>query len=55
MKKELSAADAKKLIGTLNKRFEKHVKRHLNLNWEQVQTKLELSENKLKLWSLNQM
>jgi hypothetical protein len=55
MKKELSAADAKKLIETLKNRFEKYVNRHSNIDWTKVQTKLELSENKLKLWSLNQM
>jgi len=55
MKKELSAADAKKLIETLKKRFEKHTNRHTNINWGKVQAKLELSENEQKLWSLNQM
>jgi hypothetical protein len=55
MKKELSATDAKKLVETLKKRFEKYTNRHLNINWDMVQTKLELSENKQKLWSLNQM
>ncbi len=55
MKKELSAADAEKLIETLKKRFEKYVNRHSNTDWEMVQAKLELSENKQKLWSLNQM
>lgn len=55
MKKELSAEDAKKLIETLKKRFEKHTNRHSNIDWLKVQAKLELSENKHKLWSLNQM
>lgn len=55
MKKEISAADSKKIIETLKKRFENHTNRHSNINWEQVQTKLELSDNKQKLWSLNQM
>lgn len=55
MIKELSAADAKKLIETLKNRFKKHVNRHSNIDWAKVQAKLELSENKQKLWSLNQM
>lgn len=55
MKKEISAADGKKIIETLKNRFEKHANRHSNINWEHVQLKLELSENKKKLWSLNQM
>jgi hypothetical protein len=55
MKKELSAEDVKKLIETLKKRFEKHTNRHSNIYWLKVQAKLELSENKHKLWSLNQM
>lgn len=55
MIKELSAEDAKKLIETLKNRFEKHINRHSNIDWAKVQAKLELSGNKLKLWSLNQM
>jgi hypothetical protein len=55
MKKELSAEDAKKLIETLKNRFEKHTNRHTNIDWAKVQAKLDLSENKQKLWSLNQM
>ncbi|MFA9213355.1 MAG: DUF4256 domain-containing protein [Candidatus Methylacidiphilales bacterium] len=55
MIKELPTTDAKKLIETLKIRFEKHVNRHSNIDWAKVQAKLELSENKQKLWSLNQM
>lgn len=55
MKKEISIADAKIFLETLKNRFEKHVNRHPTINWEHVQTKLTLAENKHKLWSLHQM
>jgi hypothetical protein len=52
-KKELPAAQRKELLGTLQSRFEKHMARHKNLKWADVQAKLE--SNPAALWSLNQM
>ena len=52
-KKELPAAQRKELLGILQSRFEKHMARHKNLKWVDVQAKLESSP--AALWSLNQM
>lgn len=52
-KKELSAAQRKELLGTLQARFEKHPQRHKGLDWSRVQERLE--KNPSKLWSLYQM
>ncbi|SHI41744.1 Protein of unknown function [Tangfeifania diversioriginum] len=51
--KHLSQEEGEKLLKTLQTRFEKNRHRHQNINWAEVQTKLEnLPE---KLWSLNEM
>ncbi len=52
-KPQLSAEEQKELIKTLKTRFEKNPKRHENIQWEDVQKKLE--SNPEKLWSLNEM
>ncbi len=52
-KKELSTAQHKKLLGTLEARFEKNMNRHKGLEWADVQEKLDA--NPEKLWSLNEM
>lgn len=52
-KPQLSAEEQKELIKTLKTRFEKNPKRHENIQWENVQKKLE--SNPGKLWSLNEM
>lgn len=52
-KKQLSAAQRKKLLVVLKSRFERNMNRHENLEWEKIQAKLE--ENVEKLWSLNEM
>ncbi len=51
-KKELSASAKKTLIETLQKRFEKNASRHKNIEWKEVQSKLDKSG---KLWTLQQM
>lgn len=51
--KELSPEQRKELFNTLKARFEKNMHRHPDLEWAQIQTKLEA--NPEKLWSLNEM
>jgi len=51
--KELSAEQREKLFETLKVRFEKNSTRHKDLEWAEVQAKLEA--NMEKLWSLNEM
>jgi len=51
--KELSAVDREELFKTLQIRFEKNVKRHKDLEWARVKSRLEA--NTQKLWSLNEM
>ncbi|MGF7079334.1 DUF4256 domain-containing protein [Mucilaginibacter sp. UYCu711] len=53
MKKELSPQQREELLGTLKARFDKNRNRHNNINWADVQAKLEA--NAEKLWSLNEM
>jgi hypothetical protein len=52
-KKELSPEQREELLGTLKARFEKNMNRHKNLEWAEVQAKLEA--NPIKLWSLSEM
>ncbi len=51
--KELSAEQRKELLQTLKARFEKNRNRHTNLEWGNVQSRLQVSPE--KLWSLNEM
>ena len=51
--KKLSSEQQSELIKILKTRFEKNPTRHENINWENVQKKLE--SNPEKLWSLNEM
>jgi hypothetical protein len=53
MKKELTKKQAEELLNTLKTRFEKNLKRHKDLEWDNIQIKLE--SNPRKLWSLNEM
>ena len=53
IKKHLSPETAKDLLDTLKSRFEKNMHRHKDLNWADVQAKLEANPD--KLWSLNEM
>ncbi|WP_163409193.1 DUF4256 domain-containing protein [Flavobacterium ajazii] len=52
-KKELISEEREELLKTLKKRFERNKSRHENLDWDNVQIKLE--SNPEKLWSLNEM
>jgi hypothetical protein len=51
--KKLPPQQRDELLGILKARFEKNVKRHKGIEWNQVQAKLEA--NPEKLWSLNEM
>lgn len=53
MAKELSAKQAGELLSTLKGRFEKNKNRHPDIDWNKVQSKLEVNPD--KLWSLNEM
>lgn len=50
---ELSPEQCEELLKTLKVRFEKNMNRHKELEWAEVQAKLET--NTEKLWSLNEM
>ena len=50
---KLSTDQQKSLLETLQKRFEKNMKRHKDLQWKNVEARLISQE--AKLWSLNQM
>jgi hypothetical protein len=52
-KKELSQRQREELLIALKARFEKNMNRHGDLEWAQLQAKLE--GNSEKLWSLNEM
>lgn len=52
-RKSLSDEQKKVLLDTLKSRFEKNRNRHENLQWSDIETKLEASLD--KLWSLNEM
>ena len=52
-KNELTSVQHEELLGTLKARFEKNMKRHKDLEWAKIQTKLEA--NSEKIWSLNEM
>lgn len=49
----LSSDEQQTLINALRERFAAHPERHLDIDWERVQTKLEADPQ--KLWSLQQM
>ena len=52
-KKQLSPKQREELLRALKARFEKHLNRHIGLEWAKVQARLEA--NAEKLWSLNEM
>ena len=52
-KKALSSAQSNELLRALKARFERNMNRHKDLEWAQVQVKLE--SNAGKLWSLHEM
>jgi hypothetical protein len=51
--KDMKANQREELLRTLKARFEKNMNRHKDLEWAEVQAKLEA--NTEKLWSLNEM
>ncbi|WP_264530058.1 DUF4256 domain-containing protein [Flavobacterium sp. N502540] len=53
MKNKLSTEQSEELLKVLQIRFENNMKRHLGLEWEKVQQKLEANPG--KLWSLDEM
>ncbi len=53
-KKELSPAQREELISALKTRFEKNMTRHKDLEWANVQAKLDSAAAE-KLWSLHEM
>lgn len=54
-KRQLSTEQGAELIKVLKVRFEKNRKRHDDLEWHKLQTKLEDESSAEKLWSLNEM
>lgn len=52
-KKTLTSKQQDELIRILKARFEKNMQRHEDLQWAEVQTRLEANDE--KLWSLNEM
>ncbi|MBB4805518.1 transposase [Chryseobacterium defluvii] len=52
-KNKLTAEQSEALLKILQKRFEKNMDRHKDLDWNKIQSKLEASPE--KLWSLNEM
>jgi len=52
-KKEMPPKQSEDLLGLLKARFEKYMIRHINLEWINIQAKLETQTQ--KLWSLNEM
>jgi hypothetical protein len=52
-KKELAAKEREELLKILETRFEKNMKRHKDLEWSRINSKL--VKNPSKLWSLNEM
>ena len=52
-KKDLSPKDREQLLKVLKARFEKNMNRHPGLEWNKLQSKLEVNPG--KLWSLNEM
>ncbi len=54
-KKELSSQQREELLRTLKARFEKNRNRHKNIEWAELQGKLDKNKAGEKLWSLNEM
>lgn len=52
-KKQLSERNTTELLDILQQRFEKNIKRHPNMDWATIETKLKA--NPQKLWTLNGM
>lgn len=48
MKKSISEIEKDNFLQTLQKRFESHPERHLNISWEEVLTKLDAQPQKIR-------
>jgi hypothetical protein len=53
LQSKLTQEQIDELLSTLKARFEKHMHRHADLNWKDVQSRLQANPD--KLWSLNEM
>ena len=53
MKKELPPKLGEELLSKLNARFEKNMNRHKDLEWTNIEAKLQTAIG--KLWTLNEM
>lgn len=53
--KKLTTEQRLELIEVLKKRFAKNMNRHNDIDWAEVQAKLNLEDSGEKLWSLNEM
>lgn len=51
--KQLTSEQTEALLAQLSKRFTNNMHRHPNVNWDEVQSRLQANSN--KLWSLNEM
>ena len=51
----MSPEPRKELLKVLKARFEKHIDRHLGLEWANLEKKLDLPSNRAKAWSLYEM
>src|SRR4051812_2021195 len=54
-KKELTPEQRQELLKTLKERFEKNRNRHKDLEWSEIQAKLDSPGDGEKLWSLYEM
>lgn len=50
---KLTIQEKEEILGILENRFKKNIRRHKNLEWKKIQEKLE--DNPAKLWTLYQM
>lgn len=54
-KKQLSAGEREELLDILKDRFRKNMNRHKDLEWTEVEKKLDLKKTEEKWWSLQEM
>jgi hypothetical protein len=54
-KEELSSEQHEHLLKVLKARFEKNMNRHIGLEWNKLQAKLDTPTGGEKMWSLNEM
>jgi len=54
-KSKLTPKEHENLLSTLNSRFNKNMNRHLDIEWDKVQARLDAQGLEEKIWSLNEM